>query len=385
MKTLAIISEFNPLHNGHKYLLDKAKEKTKADLAITIMSGDYVQRGEPAVIDKFQRSSTAMKAGFDMVIEMPVFITLQSAEYFALGSIKILEKIGVDFLCFGIENIDPYDFLKKVDSLIKKDDQLDKLTKEKLGSSSFTKARYDATVKILGDNNFISSNNILALEYIRAIRKINSKIIPIPIKRISSLNKDKDLKNTKISSSTAIRKNLFKDYKNHVPDFSYEAIEHNKKNYGIPNMEYEFNLFKYLLLINKKPMADILAYEEGLDNYLLKITLSNDNFSDFLEKASTNRYTSSRIKRLILNYVLDNKTKFNGYDLDFYKVLAFNKKSQYIFSNSRSKPVLTKKDMDKLSTTDKIILSKMLDASNMYNLGQGREINQDLTKKIRRY
>lgn len=385
MKTLAIISEFNPLHNGHKYLLDKAKEKTKADLAITIMSGDYVQRGEPAVIDKFQRSSTAMKAGFDMVIEMPVFITLQSAEYFALGSIKILEKIGVDFLCFGIENIDPNDFLKKVDSLIKKDDQLDKLTKEKLGSSSFTKARYDATVKILGDNNFISSNNILALEYIRAIRKINSKIIPIPIKRISSLNKDKDLKNTKISSSTAIRKNLFKDYKNHVPDFSYEAIEHNKKNYGIPNMEYEFNLFKYLILINKKPMADILAYEEGLDNYLLKITLSNDNFSDFLEKASTNRYTSSRIKRLILNYVLDNKTKFNGYDLDFYKVLAFNKKSQYIFSNSKSKPVLTKKDMDKLSTTDKIILSKMLDASNMYNLGQGREINQDLTKKIRRY
>ncbi len=385
MKTLAIISEFNPLHNGHKYLLDKAKEKTKADLAITIMSGDYVQRGEPAVIDKFQRSSTAMKAGFDMVIEMPVFITLQSAEYFALGSIKILEKIGVDFLCFGIENIDPNDFLKKVDSLIKKDDQLDKLTKENLCSSSFTKARYDATVKILGDNNFISSNNILALEYIRAIRKINSKIIPIPIKRISSLNKDKDLKDTKISSSTAIRKNLFKDYKNHLPDYSYEAIEHNKKNYGIPNMEYEFNLFKYLLLINKKPMADILAYEEGLDNYLLKITLSNDNFSDFLEKASTNRYTSSRIKRLILNYVLDNKTKFNDYDLDFYKVLAFNKKSQYIFSNSKSKPVLIKKDMDKLSITDKIILSKMLDASNMYNLGQGREINQDLTKKIRRY
>ncbi|WP_394011399.1 nucleotidyltransferase family protein [Anaerococcus cruorum] len=385
MKTLAIISEFNPLHNGHKYLLDKSKEKTKADLAITIMSGDYVQRGEPAIIDKFQRSSTAMKAGFDMVIEMPVFITLQSAEYFALGSIKILEKIGVDFLCFGIENIDPNDFLKKVDSLIKKDDQLDKLTKENLGSSSFTKARYDATVKILGDNNFISSNNILALEYIRAIRKINSKIIPIPIKRISSLNKDRDLKDSKISSSTAIRKNLFKDYKNHVPDYSYEAIEHNKKNYGIPNMEYEFNLFKYLILINKKPMADIFAYEEGLDNYLLKITLSNDNFSDFLEKASTNRYTSSRIKRLILNYVLDNKTKFNDYDLDFYKVLAFNKKSQYIFSNSKSKPVLTKKDMDKLSITDKIILSKMLDASNMYNLGQGREINQDLTKKIRRY
>ena len=132
-------------------------------------------------------------------------------------------------------------------------------------------------------------------------------------------------------------------------------------------------------------MDDILAYEIGMDNYLKKIVLKNDNFSKFIAEATTKRYTSSRIKRLILNYILNNKTKFNDYDLDFYKVLAFNQKSQYIFSNSKSKPVLTKKDTDKLSVPDKIILSKMLDASNMYNLGQGRELNQDFTKKIRRY
>ena len=102
MKTLAIISEFNPFHNGHKYLLDQAKEKTKADLAITLMSGDFVQRGDPAIIDKFSRSDCAMKAGFDMVIEMPVYISLQSAEYFDLGSFKILDKMGVYYLCFGI-------------------------------------------------------------------------------------------------------------------------------------------------------------------------------------------------------------------------------------------------------------------------------------------
>lgn len=385
MKTLAIISEFNPFHNGHKYLLDQAKEKTKADLAITLMSGDFVQRGDPAIIDKFSRSDCAMKAGFDMVIEMPVYISLQSAEYFALGSVKILDKMGVDYLCFGIENEDPNSFLEKVNLLISKSSQLETLTKKKLESSSFTKARYDATVEIIGKNNFITSNNILALEYIRAIKKINSKITPVPINRISSANKDFDLKNTNISSSTAIRNNIFDNYKDHVPSFSYKAIEYSKENFGIPNMDYEFGLFKYLLLINNKSMDDILAYEIGMDNYLKKIVLKNDNFSKFIAEATTKRYTSSRIKRLILNYILNNKTKFNDYDLDFYKVLAFNQKSQYIFSNSKSKPVLTKKDTDKLSVPDKIILSKMLDASNMYNLGQGRELNQDFTIKIRRY
>lgn len=385
MKTLAIISEFNPFHNGHKYLLEEARRKSKADIALTIMSGDYVQRGEPAIIDKYKRSDSAMKAGFDMVIEMPAFITLQSAEYFALGSIKILEKLGVDYLCFGIENIDSDEFLNSVDTLIDKADELDKLTKENLDSSSFTKARYDATVKILGNDKFISSNNVLALEYIRAIRKINSKMSPIPIKRISSTNRDIDLKSTKISSSTAIRENILNDYRCHVPDFSYEAIESSKKFYGIPNMEYEFDLFKYLLLINQKPMADILAYEQGLDNYLFKTALKYDKLEEFLKESTTKRYTSSRIKRLILNYLLDNKADFNDYDLDFYKVLAFNKKSQYIFRNSKSKPVLTKKDMDKLPASDQFILSKMLDASNMYSLGQGQELNQDLSKKIRRY
>ena len=118
MKTLAIISEFNPFHKGHKYLLDEAKKQTNAELSLSIMSGDYVQRGEPAIIDKFSRADSAMQAGFDMVVEMPSFISLQSAEYFAIGSIKILEKIGIDYLCFGIEKLNPDEFLEKVDILI---------------------------------------------------------------------------------------------------------------------------------------------------------------------------------------------------------------------------------------------------------------------------
>ena len=385
MKTLAIISEFNPFHNGHKYLLDKAKEITQADFTISFMSGDFVQRGEPALIDKFQRADSSIKAGFDMVVEMPAYISLQSAEYFALGSIKILEKIGVDYLCFGIENISESNFLENVDTLISKTDKLDELTRKKLDSSSFTKARYDATVEILGDSSFITSNNVLALEYIRAIKKINSKIIPIPINRISSINTDKNLQKSTFSSSTAIRNNIFKNYKDHVPNYSYKSIEESKKRYGIRGMEYEYSLFKYLLLIENKKMDDILAYEEGIENYLARLAASNNLFKDFINEATTKRYTSARIRRLMLNYILDNKAIFNDYDLDFYRVLAFRQESSYIFRNSKNKPIITKKDSENISETDKFILSKMIDASNLYNLGMSREINQDFSKKIRRY
>ena len=385
MKTLAIISEFNPFHKGHKYLLDEAKKQTNAELSLSIMSGDYVQRGEPAIIDKFSRADSAMKAGFDMVVEMPSFISLQSAEYFAIGSIKILEKIGIDYLCFGIEKLNPDEFLEKVDILIEKSYELEELTKNNLHNSSFTKARYDATCQLLGENNFITSNNILALEYIRAIRKIDPKIKPVPIKRISSLNKESELKKENISSSTAIRKNIFNDYKDHVPNFSYEVIEESIQKFGIPSMDYEYEIFKYLLLIEQKPMDNILGYEDGIENYLLKIAVKNKNFSSFLEEATTKRYTSSRIKRLVLNFILDNESYMNDFDIDFYKVLAFNKNSEYIFRNSKSMPVLTKKDMDKLNGADKKILNQMLKASNLYNLAMGRGLNHDVTKKIRRY
>ncbi len=385
MKTLGIISEFNPFHNGHEYLLEKSKEVTGADTAITIMSGDFVQRGEAALMDKFVRSDIAMKAGFDMVVEMPVHITLQSAEYFALGSIKILDKIGIDYLCFGIENIAPDKFLDKVNILIEKKDELEDLTKAKLKDNSFTKARYDATVEILDDSNFITSNNILALEYIRAIDKIGSNIKPVPIRRISSINSDKNLRDSNISSSTAIRKNIFDDYKSHVPSYSYEAIEKQKKDYGIDVLGYEFDLIRYLLLVEKKDMDQILGYEEGIENYLSKIAEDAVYFNDFIEKATTKRYTQARIKRLLLNYILDNKSKLNSYDIGFYKVLAFNQKGGRLFKNSKSNPLMTKKDTYGLSQTDQVILEKMIDASNLYKISQWRETNQDFKKKIRRY
>lgn len=385
MKTLAIISEFNPFHNGHEYLLKKSKELTKSDLAISLMSGDFVQRGEPAIVDKFSRADMAMKAGFDMIVEMPTHISLQSAEYFALGSIKILDKLNVDYLCFGIENMDSGDFLEKSQILLEKEDLLEELTKKYLENSSFTRARYDATVEVLGDDGFITSNNILALEYMRAIKKIGSAMTPTPIKRISSANSDTDLLDSKISSSTAIRNSILTNYKDHVPAYAYELIEESKKKYGIPNMDTIYNIFRFLLLLERRPMEGILAYEEGLENYLTKVCENNNSFSSFIDEATNKRYTSSRIKRLMINYILENRPTFNAYDINFYKVLAFNNKAELIFKSARSNPVIRKKDFDHLSVTDQMILSQMIDASNLYKLSTKAKIVQDFSKKISKY
>ncbi|WP_297280697.1 nucleotidyltransferase family protein [uncultured Anaerococcus sp.] len=385
MKTLAIISEFNPFHNGHEYILNNSKSITSADLALSFMSGDFVQRGEPAFIDKFHRADSAMKAGFDMVIEMPTFISLQSAEYFAYKSVEILDRLNIDYLAFGIENIDPDDFLEKTHKIIQNRDRIDELTMNYMKNSSYTRASYEAITYFLGDESYISSNNILALEYIKAIEKIRSKIKAVPIKRYKSLNNEKELGEDNFTSSTAIRNNIKEDISSFVPKYSYTNINGFYKNYKQANPDYFYQLFKYLIFIEGKGMKDILGFEEGIDNYLKQIAIHNNHYDDFLKDASTKRYTLSRIKRLMLNYTLDNKTLLNTYDINFYKILAFNEKSQYIFKNTPMLPIIRKSDSKKLDKYNYEIYKKIIDASNLYSLSTGREINIEYTKKIGRH
>lgn len=266
--------------------------------------------------------------------------------------------------------------------LIENNDKLEKLTRDNLENKSFAKARYDSIASLLNDDNFISSNNILAFEYIRAINNINSNINVLPIKRISSLNQDDYLREDFFSSSTAIRKNIYGDYKNHLPAYSYNEIENFKDLYNFANYDYFYEIFKFLLLIKDKDMTNIIGYEEGLDNYLKKIAYVEKDINLFLERSTNKRFTTSRIKRLILNYILGITQNFNDFDINFYKVLAFNEKSQAILRNPNLNSFLCKNDRKKLSPTDKIILDKMIEASNLFSLATGRPLNFDYTNKI---
>ncbi|MDD6918732.1 MAG: nucleotidyltransferase family protein [Peptoniphilaceae bacterium] len=385
MKKLAIISEFNPFHNGHKYLIDKAKEFTKTDLAISLMSGDFVQRGEASLIDKYSRAEAALDNGFDLVIEMPNFISLQSAEFFSYKSIELLNKLKIDYLAFGIENLDSEKFLEISAKIINNNELVEELTKNFIDSKhSFTEARYLALKKFLGVDDFISSNNILALEYIRSISKINPQIKPIPIRRLGANNQDLNIKDEKIASSTSIRRNLSGNIKKLMPYSSYQKLKDFQENYKIASKEKLFDIFKYKLMIEESPIKDSLCYEEGLDNYFRQLLKNNPSYDEFINLAVSRRNTKARVKRLMINYILNNHKYLNEIDFNFVKVLAFNEKATRIFRDIKEdlRIVIRKSDIENLSSDDLLIYENMVKASNLYSLLIERDFNSDFTRNI---
>ena len=379
MNTLGIISEFNPFHNGHKYLLDKAKKELKPDLAISIMSGYFVQRGEAAIMDKFSRARVAINCGFDLVIEMPGFVTLQSAEFFAEKSVHILNKMDIDYIVFGIENINPDEFLKASQIIIENESEVDSLIQKLLASGlSYPKAHSEALLGFVC-KDYLSANNILALEYMRALHRTNSKIKAYPIMRIKTKNEDKNINDKNFASSTAIRNNLNKDVKNLMPDSSYKELIDFSTEYKSFDYDYIYKIFKYKIIIEKSPMSNILGYEEGIDNYLSKIARISNSYDNFLDKATSLRYTKSRIKRLVINYILAYTLDLNDYDLSFINILAYNKKAAENFKNLNKNIdiVINKSDLKKLNNSDLLVYKKIIEASNLYSLGIGREIDYD--------
>ncbi len=384
MKTLGIISEFNPFHNGHKYLLEKSIDLTGADLAITIMSGDFVQRGEPAIIDKFRRAETAMAAGFDLVIEMPNFVSLQSASFFAYKNVEILNKLGIDYLCFGIENISPEDFKNKVNYILENGEKIEGQIKKYLDMGySYTKASYLSLEKLVKED-YLTSNNILAFEYVKAIREIGADIDFVPIERMSAKNSDVEIKHNTFASSTAIRNHLGrKNIQNLLPKESFKNLTdfyQDHKTY--PDLDDFYSLLRYKALIEESPMVDILCYEEGMENLLYKNLLTCKTFHEFLNKSTSTRFTASRIRRLSLNYLLENKTFFNDISIDFIKILTCKKKAMEYLSKLDIKKLISKKDLETLSEDEKLIANSSLKASKLYRMNLGSQINYDFTRKF---
>ena len=384
MKKLAIISEYNPFHNGHNYIQKKAREITNADIVIAIMSGDFVQRGEISLIDKYKRANSAMLSA-DLVIEMPSFISLQAANLFARKNIEILNKLEIDYLAFGIENISEKNFLNTCEKIFENENRINIDTKNFLDEGmSFAKASYLASIKYIENKEFFSANNILALEYLRAIKKLKANIEIVPIKRKNSMNKDVELRKDSFSSSSSNRNNIenikIKDY---LPSLSYNYIKKFKNEYNIfPQNDLLYEIFRYKILMEEKNMKDILCYEDGMENYLKKIAKDEIFYKDFIKNSTSQRFTKSRIKRLMINYLLENKTYLNEVDINFIKVLAFNENATKLFKECKLNVIMQKKDIEKLNKENKIIFEQMIKASNLYSMVIGRQFDSDYREKI---
>uniref|UniRef100_A0A6A7GCQ9 Cytidyltransferase n=1 Tax=Hirondellea gigas TaxID=1518452 RepID=A0A6A7GCQ9_9CRUS len=325
MKAIGIVVEYNPFHNGHKLHLKESKKK--GDLVVAVMSGNFLQRGEPAIYDKWTRANMALKNGVDIVVELPVFYATQSAEIFAYGAIDILDKLGVEGIVFGSESSN-LEKLKKIAYLqIDKKNILDEKIKEyiKIGIS-YPNAINIAIEEMLGETNILKPNDILGIEYIKAIRKLKSSMEITLIGRKGVGYHEKKVVE-ELASATSIRdmikKNMISEVKKVVP---LESLDY----FGTPiYLEDFYSLLRYEILNNYEELKFIADMEIGLDNRIFEMAVKFSEFSEFYKNIMTKRYTNGRMQRVLCHILLKIDKKIieetrNG--IGYVKILGFSKK-----------------------------------------------------------
>ena len=328
---VGLIVEYNPFHNGHLHHIQEIDRLFEDNIKIAVMSGDYVQRGEPSLINKFEKTKIALSQGVDIVIELPAFYSTQSAEIFAKGSINLLNKLSCSHIVFGSESND-LEKLKRI-ATISMTKEFELSLREFLAEglsypTAFSKALFDEK---------LGSNDILALEYLKAIKAINPKIEAYCIKREKTGYYDDEKDN--FASATHIRKILL-DYnkkkedklnkiKNLVPEFSYKILE---ENFGVFSCLSDFyDLIKYNIIKNHSNLKNIQDLEVGLENRLYKYSLENSNFDEFFNNILTKRLTISRLQRILLHSLFnltETITEKVKNKIPFVKILGFSTKGQ---------------------------------------------------------
>ena len=312
MKVTGIIAEYNPFHNGHKYHIDKARELTNPDVLVCVCSGNYNQRGDISIIDKFTKTKAALENGVDLVLELPYIYTTQNAYVFGSNAVNILNRVKADYLVFGSETNN----LKELEKYANLEVDVTRLKELMHDGNSYPKA-----YGLLAGSLY--PNDILAVTYLKALKNTNIK--PISIQRTNEyLSEDMDI----IASASAIRK----------------AIKENKDcslatPIKIDNPVFNEDLYPYLrnLLFtsSRKDLQQIFMVSEGIENMLIENAIKYDNYEDFINNSVSRRYTRSRIQRITLQIMNQIKKEdvSNLPETDYVRVLGFNSKGQELLKS----------------------------------------------------
>ena len=320
MESVGIIAEYNPFHNGHLYHLTKIKEKHPNAVIVLVMSGNFTQRGDVSIIDKWKKTQIALKAGIDLVIELPFPFATQSADYFSYGSITLLEKLKVDKVIFGSESDNIKDLEIIADTQINNPD-FDKLVKiySKFGKNYPT--ALSLAVKDLTNQEITAPNDLLGISYVKAIKQNNYKIIPETIKRTNSYHEEE--LNESISSATAIRKalNNNEDIKTQVPEITLDYLT------DLHTIEEYFPLLKYKI-ITEKDLSIYNTVDEGIDQKLKKEIINATSYQDLINRIKSKRYTYNKLSRMLIhilcNFTKEKKEQFK--DISYIRLLGFSDK-----------------------------------------------------------
>lgn len=358
MKNIGIVAEYNPIHNGHIYQIDKIKSKFKDSNIIVIMSGNYVQRGEPAILDKFDRASLAIKYGADLVIQLPTIASLQSADLFAFTAVNILNKMNIiDYISFGVESDNIDDFNRMVDFQIHNEEKIYELQKKYIQNGESYKVAYEKAINELNpanSKNISKPNNTLAIQYIKALKKLNSNIKCYPIIRNDGGYNSTTLDDFEFQSASTIR-NLIKndtDFTEYAPKELKDLIPNNLKSLN----DYT-SILDYTINILEKDPQNIAGFETGILN-LINNNLDT-NIEDAIEKSHNKRYTKARLQRFVLNYLLniDNDIVNSMKEINYIYPLKFNDKG--------AKLIKEIKDMEEV-----LIITNFNDSYNLNSINE---------------
>ena len=392
-KVLGIVCEYNPFHNGHLYHIIQSKKVTGADYTIAIMTGNFTQRGDVSIVDKWSKAEMALLGGVDLVIELPVLYAVSSAENFAEGAVKILNSLKiVDNISFGSETRDINLLDRIAEVLCNEPKEYKTLLSHELSKGiSYPKARENALMMYLNDvrrfaNVMSSPNNILGIEYLKALRKSKSNMLPVCIPRVGAGHNDttysKNIANaTTVRNFVATNKYDTLDFKRLVPLSTYSILTDNiRKGHIITGLtNYEKEILYAFRRMSIEEIANLPDVSEGLEYKLKNTANSCNSLIEFFNIVHSKRYTKTRISRILVYGLLGITKKdmqLSKSTIPYVRVLGFNRNGQELLSMiskaNPKLPLITSVKKFEESNKNKnlqAMLSKDIWATDVYTLG----------------
>lgn len=383
MKACVIVAEYNPFHNGHAWHIQEAKKQSHADVMIAIMSGNFVQRGELAIVDKWKRAELALKFGIDIVVELPTLSAVQGADYFGREAIKLANSLATDYVAFGCEN--PNEKLLMAIA--------ERLECQPLSDKDFTRSYHEQVkehiAKHVGEEaaHFVElPNNQLAIAYARAIKQLRADIAVIPIQRQKvKHNSQKIAEHSYFASGTAIRRALVECQD--VSDVVPVEMCHYFNEYNLDNviMEHEmwWSTLKIRLLTESVECLKNYAYvDEGIEYRLKKVINSTQNYTDFIEQMLSKRWRRARIQRMCLAIILGiTKDAVHTHltkDIDMIRVLGFTNQGRDYLKKLDNVEIVTQ-----LKKRHLIQWEHQMQYDRVYNVLKQQKNEQNLRRIIR--
>lgn len=401
-----VIVEYNPMHNGHLYHVEQARLSTGADAVVAVMSGHFLQRGEPAILNKWARAQMALAQGVDLVLEMPVAYSTQSASWFAYGSVAVLDRLGVvDSLCFGSESGD-IAALQALSTIIADEPPLlqEYIREELAKGQSYPRAASAALVRYAsGDAGLdaalaASPNNMLGLEYLAALHKLGSSIRPTTITRIAAGYNEERITHPKIASATAIRKATLETglatAEPLLPATSYRILQAEFAAGRGPMRWENFaqTIFSLLLRATPAELSGYVGVDEGLEHRLLEAARNAQTVQELISLVKTKRFTWTKIQRaltaILLGLTRDQQAALQMADgPDYIRVLGFTERGRRLLRQATEAarvPILTNLPKEKSPMLELDIRASRLYAQG-YPVPQSGAAQWDYTRRVERF